>query len=247
MDDPSKLLTLIVPGYLTIWVYRTLRPNRRRSDLELTLWAVLWSSLLTLVTSYAYPPLARWIHSLGIGYLGQGSLARVLLASGIGFILGGALSATLKWLSRQERFKEALRWLAEHWGINLLSNFKESRVWNQVMARPAGRAWALVTLQSGTRYVGQVEQYTLDPNIDQLELHLVTYAQVITDQPSGNDQLVPAEGFSDIWIPASQLSTVQFFDDDAQALLGEPAEEPAALAVPADQVGPEASEGGEPG
>lgn len=241
MDDPSKLLTYIVPGYLTIWVYRNLRPNKRRSDLELTLWAILWSSLFTFVTSFFYGGLAAWIHSRGVPFLGQQVLARVLLASVTGFVVGGIAGSTLKLLSGQAWFLGFLRWIAEQWGFNALSNFKESRVWNQVMARQPGRAWAIVTLQSGIRYLGYVEQYTLDPNVDQLEMHLTYYSEVIKDQ-NGADVAVKAEGFSDIWIPASQIVTVQFFDDETQERLsGAGAAPPPAVAAQAEgtaQLGP---------
>lgn len=226
MDDPSKLLTYIVPGYLAYWCYTALRPNKRRSDLELTLWAILWSSLLTLVSGYLYRPLSWLIHSFGVPYIGQESLGRVLVASFLGLLFGGLVGVILRGLGKTKWFLDLLGWVATNWGVNVISSFKESRVWNQVMERPAGMAWALVTLISGTRYVGQVEQYTLDPNVDQLELHLRTYSEVIVDS-EGVENVRPVEGFKDLWIPASQIMTVQFFDDIAQVQLGVPQVEPA--------------------
>ena len=149
IENIYLLLIFIVPGFLANEVYRSVYPAKKISDLDKTIWSLLYTIfILAALQLLGYKILEEFSDSFSIVFY---SIIPILM----GVWLGGMLIIWRK-----------LRSLMPFLEPSSVS------VWSEVLEKPKS-CWVVVALADGvTHYMGWVDLYSSDPNEQTQELFL---------------------------------------------------------------------------
>lgn len=169
----SDLLLLVIPGFITLRIKSVYGIEKRESKFFAILYCILYSFIVSAVYSAVV-----WIFGKIFSDFNPSSIPNAvkqisyfLLAVILGYVLVKFKG------SRSERFVIRL------FNKNLSH---ESVVWQKAMENKNG-AWATVYLKNGMTYVGQLLNYTVDPDEVDKEILLYQYKLYVRqDLSSGN-------------------------------------------------------------
>lgn len=150
IPDILQFIYFVLPGFLSIEVYRAIYPARRRSDFVWIAWSLIYGVALT---AFVFHWAGDQFHSQSTGDSGVPpvGLLLVLIGAGVGIGLFRAglrkarfwLSQRIKWLERIEPDSQSI-WAA----VNRTQN----------------EDWAVVFLKDGSIYRGYIRRFTFDPD-----------------------------------------------------------------------------------
>lgn len=159
LDDLLQIISFLIPGFLTIIFFFYLIPAKKKSDLEIIVFSVVTSSILSLI--------AIGLFSL-ISY--TTNLKLKLVPTGIGFdiarIFVGLILATLL-----ARFFQTQIFRKITYNIFRIRIYPFSRIWNDFF-NTSPNSVVKVFMNNGTTYIGVVRSSSVDPNDDVQELEL---------------------------------------------------------------------------
>lgn len=181
LADAAATLQVVVPGFLAMRVFYWLAFPTKRSDLELVLWSLVWSVVLSWAAGLVIPP--------SVGDTAS-SVGRIGLAAALGLV--GGFVAALAW-----------NWAARRWdGVRRQVS---STAWDSVMMPAKDGAFYQVHLTDGSTVLGWLYTAAYSAAADDPDLYL-SGASFVTD-----GEEVALDDVEGILIPRSSIAMVVRF------------------------------------
>jgi len=153
LNDIAQFILYLVPGFLAVMLHNLFVPTRKPSDFELTAQSLIVSLLI-------FTPLRLLEKKLGIPLTQSKSL--YLTCSWLLAILAGIVWPSVQKSSIYAKILHIFN-INYSWRVN---------VWNSILDHADHAPWVIVSLQNKEEYLGQVIEYTLDPNDPSKEVFL---------------------------------------------------------------------------
>lgn len=175
-NNLTQFILFITPGFLAIALYRRKYPARKDSDFHLIAWSLVYGVLILAAVRFLDRAVLHGV--LGSEACLQGSNAKVPPPINLRFpaalLFTGVIAAALSIAWREVAFRlsakySCLGWLAPD----------HLTIWAQVN-KDSNQDWAVVFLNDGAIYIGQIKHWTFDPNAEHQDF-LLSKAQRVNE------------------------------------------------------------------
>jgi len=192
IPDIVLFIYYVLPGFISIEIYRAIYPAKKRSDFTSIAWSLVFGIAITSVVFLFYNPLGfKASESLSFSQL---PLLLLILLVGAGIAVG-LLRAGI----RNVRF----------WIANKMRRLRKlepdlQSIWAKIN-RPGNDDWAVVFLNDGSIYRGYIKSYTFDPDASDQDFLLSEASRV--DEDLSTVYQVTGQG---VYLRLKDVSRIEF-------------------------------------
>jgi len=168
IPDIVLFIYYILPGFISIEIYRSIYPAKKTSDFVSIAWSLIYGVAITSIVLLLYTPPNFNISDTSSTNRPPFVLLLLLIGSGItvGLFRAG--------------FRAFRFWIANK--KQVLQKFEPDTqsIWAKIN-RPGNEDWAIVFLTDGTIYRGYIKSYTFDPDASDQDFLLSDASRVKDD------------------------------------------------------------------
>lgn len=192
MDNLYNLITIIpeimllfVPGYVVLRIEELYRNKKRHDNYDTTVYSLLYSAIIGVI--YAF---IKWIVSkfpIVWNTIPKNDALKTIIYLALAVLLANFLVRFPNW--------KLGKWIGKQYNENLVPY---ETVWIKALDNHKTGAWACVYLKNGMMYLGELANYSTNPNLDTREIMLTNctmgIVKDIKDVECAEDFLLPIRG-----------------------------------------------------
>lgn len=201
IKDIAQVLLYITPGFLTLALYHKKYPARKDSDFFLIAWSLVYGVIISTAVYWLDNSFFHhWLHSTPLQSLSD---EKHQISINFRFItalyVGGLLLALIKIAWRTLAY-----WLSARYAIFRMLAPDDMTIWAKVNKDPKPD-WAVVFLDDGAIYIGQIKHWAFIPDNDDHDF-LLSKARRVEDDLSVKYE-VPGKG---VYLNTRNVRRIEF-------------------------------------